>query len=643
MQTLTKSSDQRLVRPSRLHLLAAAFVVLVCCAILVVSGLNEWASRTAALKNAAVDEANLVQSLVQHANSTFELADSLVIDLLNRLESDGTSPEALARLQNAINVRKPSMGRIRGLFVYDDQGRWLATSEKVADLAAFNNSDREYFRRHRGSASSELLIGNPVRSRSGGQWIVTASRRFNQRDGSFGGVVLATIDSGYFADFYKQFNIGADGTISLLTANGIMVARSVDNDTYVGSDVSSSPLISELPSHASQRTYYFRSPFDGLWRLGYYKVSDKYPILVMVTVPKDQALAEWRRDATRRITLVAGLTLLIAAIGFYLVREMSQRQRMAAALIAKEADFRLLAEESSDMVMRIGLDEKILYISPSCNRILGWPASQLTGTSALGGVDAEDLPRVRQTVAALKRGEIVETKIIYRNRRRPSGSIWLETTLHATRRFDTGQIDGVVAISRDMTEHKNFEQRLAALATLDGLTALANRRHFDEKLREEWARASRDGTPLSLLMIDVDNFGRFNNEYGHQAGDDCLRSLARILASEVRRPVDIAARYGGEEFALLLPNTDEAGCEAVGDRIRKALHDLRLHHALNPPSQIVTASLGGATSWPATNAAVDHKSLVAAADRALYAAKNNGRDRLIMSGQVVPWRGAERA
>ena len=86
MQTLTKSSDQRLVRPSRLHLLAAAFVVLVCCAILVVSGLNEWASRTAALKNAAVDEANLAQSLVQHADSTFELADSLVIDLLNHVD-----------------------------------------------------------------------------------------------------------------------------------------------------------------------------------------------------------------------------------------------------------------------------------------------------------------------------------------------------------------------------------------------------------------------------------------------------------------------------------------------------------------------------------------------------------------------------
>lgn len=638
-----KSVDRRLVRPSRLHLLAAAFVVLVCCAILVVSGLNEWASRTATLKNAAVDEANLAQSLAQHAGDTFEIADSLVVDLLNRLESDGTSPEALANLQNAIAVRKPSMGRIRGLFVYDDQGRWLATSEKVTDLAAFNNSDREYFRKHRDSASSGLLIGNPVRSRSGGQWIVTASRRFNKRDGSFGGVVLATVDSDYFADFYKRFDVGVDATISLVTANGILIARSVNNETYAGSDISNSPLIVELPSHASQRTYYFRSPFDGLWRQGSYKTSDKYPILVLVSVPQDQVLAEWRRDATKRLALVVGLTSLIAAIGFYLVREMSQRQRMAADLIAKEADFRLLAEESSDMIMRIGLDEKILYISPSCDRILGWPAVQLTGTPALAGVHVEDLPRVRQIVDALKQGDIAETKITYRNRCRSGASIWLETTLHATRRVDTGQVDGVVAISRDMTEHKDFEQRLAALATLDGLTALANRRRFDEKLQEEWARASRGGTPLSLLMIDVDNFGRFNNEYGHQAGDDCLRSVAKILAGEVRRPADVAARYGGEEFALLLPDTDEAGCEAVGGRIRDALHELKLRHALNPPSQIVTASLGGATSWPATNTSVDYGSLVAAADRALYAAKNNGRDRLIMSGQVVPWRGNESA
>jgi diguanylate cyclase (GGDEF)-like protein len=201
---------------------------------------------------------------------------------------------------------------------------------------------------------------------------------------------------------------------------------------------------------------------------------------------------------------------------------------------------------------------------------------------------------------------------------------------------DTGAIDGVVAISRDMTEQKDLQDKLAALATSDGLTGLANRRHFDERLSEEWARAKRDDTPLSLLLIDVDHFKKFNDQYGHQAGDGCLRSVARVLAAQAQRPADLAARYGGEEFALLLPNTDAGGCAEVGERIRGALHELGMLHALNLPSKLVTVSLGGATNLP-SQGVTDCSALVAAADRALYAAKENGRDRLVMSGQVVAW------
>jgi diguanylate cyclase (GGDEF)-like protein/PAS domain S-box-containing protein len=293
------------------------------------------------------------------------------------------------------------------------------------------------------------------------------------------------------------------------------------------------------------------------------------------------------------MAFVLGLIVLIAVIGFHLVRQLHQRNRMGAALRANEADFRLLAEQSSDMVMRIGFDERILYVSPSCARVLGWDPDQIIGTPALAGVNAEDLPRVRQTVAALKRGETEEARLIYRNRHREKGEIWVETTLRVTRASGTSEVDGVVAISRDMTQHKDLQDTLTARAASDGLTGLANRRHFDERLRDEWARAKRDGTPLSLLMIDVDHFKRFNDQYGHQAGDACLRSLAEILANEARRPTDLAARYGGEEFALLLPGTDAEGCARVGEQVRDALRELAIPHA-NPPSNLVTVSLGPA-------------------------------------------------
>jgi diguanylate cyclase (GGDEF)-like protein/PAS domain S-box-containing protein len=486
------------------------------------------------------------------------------------------------------------------------------------------------------------MIGRPVKSRSGGQWILTASRRFNHPDGSFAGVALTTIDVGYFSKFYEQFDIGPNGAVSLLSADGIMLARSGDDGTYVGRDMSNSPLFRNYIERSDASVYYFKSPLDGVQRLSFYKLSGRYPLVVLATRAQDDVLASWRHEALMRMAFVVGLTGLIAVTGFYLVRQLNERQRMAAALLAKEADFRLLAEQSSDMVTRIGFDERILYASPSCARVVGWDPDQIIGTPALAGVNAEDLPRVQQTVAALKLGEAEEARIIYRTRHREKGEIWIESALRVTRVPGTGEIDGVVAISRDMTEHKDLENRLAALAISDGLTGLANRRHFDERLQEEWARAKRDGAALSLLLIDVDHFKKFNDQYGHQAGDACLRSVARVLAEQARRPADLAARYGGEEFALLLPNTDPEGCERVGEKVRDALHAFAMLHALNPPSRRVTVSLGGATKLPAGDSA-ECTSLVETADRALYAAKDSGRDRVVMSGRVIAWPGIKSA
>jgi hypothetical protein len=217
----------------QLAFLAGGFVALLCVALLTLSSLRELGLRHEALKSAEIDVANIAQSLVQHADDSFELADSLVIGLVHRLEAEGTGPGALQRLRNDINLRKGTMGRVRGLFVYDENGRWLATSESV-NPALFNNSDREYFKLHRASPDKGLLISSPIRSRSGGQWVITASRRFDRPDGSFAGVVLASIDASYFADFYKRFDLGPTGVITLIDKGGIVLARSVDNETSVG-------------------------------------------------------------------------------------------------------------------------------------------------------------------------------------------------------------------------------------------------------------------------------------------------------------------------------------------------------------------------------------------------------------------------
>jgi diguanylate cyclase (GGDEF)-like protein/PAS domain S-box-containing protein len=620
---------------TRLPLWAAGFVMLACFAILGLSGWREWETRNTELRNAEVDVANLAHSLIQHADDTFELVDTILVGLVHRLEIDGTGPDTIAKLQAYLPTRKSS-DRIRGIFVYDATGQWLATTERV-DFSKLNNKDREYFQQHRDSTDPGTLIGRPVKSRAGGQWIITASRRINDPDGGFAGVALLTIDVGYFVKFYQRFDFGPNGSASLLNNGGIMLARSRDESgAFVGRDLSSTPLFRDWESRPAAAVYYFKSPLDGVQRLSYYQRSSRYPLIVLASKSQDDVLAPWRRAAAMRMTFVTGLVLLIAVIGYYLVRQLSQRQRMAHALVAKEAHFRMLAEQSSDMVTRIGLDNRLLYASPSCARIIGWSPDELLGTSAVAGIHAEDMERVEQAIAALKNGQAEEARFVYRQRHREKGEIWAEAALHVTRASDSGEIDGVVAVVRDMTEQKDIQDRLASLATTDGLTGLANRRAFDERLADEWARARRDGAQLSLLLIDVDHFKAFNDHYGHLAGDGCLRALGRILSAHARRPADVAARYGGEEFAVLLPNTDADGCARVGEEIRSALRDLAMLHTQNPPSRLVTASLGAATSLP-SQTTTDCNALVAAADRALYAAKDSGRDRLVMSGQVVPW------
>ncbi|TYL85499.1 diguanylate cyclase [Bradyrhizobium rifense] len=620
---------------TRLPLWAAGFVVLICAAILGLSGWREWETRNTELKNAEIDVANLAQSLVQHADDTFELVDTVLIGLVHRLELDGTGPDTIAKLQAYLPTRKSS-DRIRGIFVYDETGRWLATTEPV-DFSKLNNSDRGYFQRHLHSPDPGTLIGRPVKSRAGGQWIITASRRINHPDGSFAGVVLLTIDVDYFVKFYERFDVGPNGSVSLLNNDGIMLARSRDDGgVFIGRDLSNAPLFREWESRPAAAVYYFKSPLDSVQRLSYYQRSSRYPLMVLASKSQDDVLAPWRRATAVRLTVVLGLVLLIAVIGFYLVRQLLQRQRTAQALVANEAHFRLLAEHSSDMVTRIGLDNRLLYVSPSCVRMIGWSPDELLGTSAVAGIHAEDMERVEQAIVALKNGEAEEARFVYRQRQREKGEIWVEAALHVTRASDSGEIDGVVAVVRDMTEQKDLQDKLISLALTDGLTGLANRRAFDERLADEWARARRDGAQLSLLLIDVDHFKAFNDHYGHLAGDGCLRALGRILSTHARRPADLAARYGGEEFAVLLPNTGADGCAEVGEEIRGALRDLAMLHAQSLPSRLVTVSLGAATGFP-SQTTTDCSALVAAADRALYAAKDSGRDRLVISGQVVAW------
>ncbi len=168
--------------------------------------------------------------------------------------------------------------------------------------------------------------------------------------------------------------------------------------------------------------------------------------------------------------------------------------------------------------------------------------------------------------------------------------------------------------------------RLERLSTHDGLTGIANHRHFLERLDHEWRRARREHKPLALLMADIDFFKALNDANGHLAGDDCLRQVAQALHKSLHRPGDVVARYGGEEFVAILPGADLEKGAHLAERLRAAVEDMRLTHPASKASRYVTVSIGVASVVPGRTQLPE--GLIATADHAMYRAKQEGRNRV---------------
>ena len=483
-----------------------AFVVFVCAALL---GMNVWLiARAHKAEGDQVVRANtnLARSVSQEVEGTIAQAEHIVSSIVFELERSDITPDALLRLQPVLVMHVAEILSIKGLFVYDAQGRWLVHSEPSVDPSR-NNSDRDYFIHHRSSPSAGALIGAPIVSRSSGEWVIPVSRRINDPGGNFAGVVLATLSVKHLRADLSRYQIGEQGAIALFHAGQLLVRL-----PYKESDMGRRPPASALGRlFVTQRAGSTEgvSSIDGVNRIISFEHLVDHPVLVTVAVGKDEAMQEWRTASIYQTGGVVLLCLVVGALGSYLIQSMRRR---------------LLTEQ-----------------------------------------------RLRRT--------------------------------------------------RDALTEAN--ERLAQLAQEDGLTGLANRRYFDSRLVRAFQQARERQRPLGIVMVDVDEFKSYNDLYGHQEGDACLRRVAQALQSSLQRADDFAARYGGEEMVLLLPDTDTDGAAQVAEQVRMAVLDLQVPHA-GSGFGLVSVSLGVA-AWIPTGEGTP-MGLLKAADEALYRAKREGRN-----------------
>jgi diguanylate cyclase (GGDEF)-like protein/PAS domain S-box-containing protein len=317
-----------------------------------------------------------------------------------------------------------------------------------------------------------------------------------------------------------------------------------------------------------------------------------------------------------------------------------ERARAEAALRDSEVRFRLLAENGSDVVSLHDLTGRVIYSSPSCERIFGFSPEEISRMGPFAMVHPDDGERLRRHFDDLIRGAPV-TAISCRMLHKTGKHLWIEMMWRAVVNRE-GKVVRLQASSRDITERKDYERqieearrklqmnqeslieantRLAALATLDGLTGLKNRRAFEERLVDELTRAKRSARPITLLLLDIDHFKAFNDSFGHPRGDEVLRLVARQLSRSIRDS-DFAARYGGEEFAIILPDTDRDGAMQMGERLREAIQGATWRE------RDITVSVGAAI---AAHSGTTVEALVDQADRALYRSKQFGRNRVTLA------------
>ena len=288
-------------------------------------------SRDRALAEVNIHGLNLTQALTTYTEGIVRQSSLLLLGLVERLETEGSGPAQIQRISALIGRQQPLMPQLSGITVYDHQGRWLMSSNRPIPQGA-NSSDRAYFIHHRDDPSREPFIGPPIRSRANQEWVVTVSRRFNDAQGKFAGVVAVTLGVENFLRVFGKLDVGQEGAIGLSYADGTLLVRYPFREQDMGRNFSKSPIYTQYLVDQTVGTAAYTSSLDGVERLYAFRKSETLPLITTVALGKHEALAAWRIEAALSAVVVAGLLGLTGLIGGFLILDIRRRTAAEEAL-----------------------------------------------------------------------------------------------------------------------------------------------------------------------------------------------------------------------------------------------------------------------------------------------------------------------
>jgi diguanylate cyclase (GGDEF)-like protein len=506
--------------------------------------------------------------------------------------------------------------------IIDANGILRATSSSTQPAKPIDLSDREHFKFHVHNTRDELFVSKPVVGRVSGKWSIQLTRRFVNKDGSFAGVIVASLDPVHFTEFYRSIHLGPSGSISLVGFDGIVRASGGSEGRgrfQPGQDLSQTRLIREIREHENG-TFIDREFDNKKSRIVTFCRVRGHPLAVSLSVTEEQVYADTMHELMKNSIVGVCLTIVILAV---CLRGLSNERRLRqtqSSLSQKSNQLRLTLNNMTQGIMLVTKDLDIPVLNEQAVRLLELPEEFLHNPPKF-----DDLVHHQAIKGEFERAAVPEgtTPLEYFTRRdsqgafetyeraRPNGSV-LEVRTTA---LSDG---GFVRTFTDITGRKQAQAAVTRLASEDALTGLGNRRLFRDEL-EKYAQPQYLSQGFALLLLDLDRFKIVNDTLGHPVGDMLLQVVADRLRNSVRMD-NIVARLGGDEFAILLPGaTSTKQPEALAERLIEVLsrpYEITAQHI------IVGISIGIAL---APHDATDPDLLLKAGDMALYAAKAAGR------------------
>ncbi|MDR2186649.1 MAG: diguanylate cyclase [Azonexus sp.] len=635
--------------PVRRRLIGVYVAILAVAVVLFVLLLGE-VYRQAELR-AGLDAGNLAGLIEQRLSVTLRRVQSDLEYLAATIPIEALDPGADEQLRSQtrrlLALKAERFPEILGYRVVDATG--LLRFYSQSGRSPINVDDREYFAALRDDRSifvyfSEVLIGRTSR-----QPMLIVSVPLRDADGVFRGAVVAPLDLDYIRKKQDAAILGGRSLLFVRRADNGHLAlswpqMSAESQTLIEDEIAAPIAVSEQAGNVSL------SGFDGIERLYAWRRISGYPFHVVAAIAPDDYLDRWRAVVGSFIVVALSLVLALSLLLSRLLRAEREATATSARIAESEARYRLLADNSYDVIWTLDIaSRQLTYVSPSVTALRDYQPQEVVGQKLEQWLTADSVSRldgvIEQHLKRIAAGDhsaqvaTCELEQLCRN----GDSVPTEVVVSYL--LDSEGVPRLLlGISRDVRERKRAEQALResnrqlrlrldeigrlqlALqeqAVRDGLTDLFNRRYLDDMLEREVSRVRREGTPLALVMIDIDHFKVINDTYGHQAGDQVLRVLAATLRADIRAE-DIACRYGGEEILILLPNMPLFAAVERAENWRREVEALAVTHG--EFAIAFTISLG-VSAYPEHGKTTDE--LVRCADLALYRAKAAGRNRTL--------------